>query len=598
MALWRRSAAIAAATLIGLLAWTASASAATPPQCWNPEIWARPGLTRSFSLYCPGTEHVEVVSEPQRSRFEGLVQGETVKFRLTPDADVPEHDELILRLTGPGGSTDQVIAVTNVPLTQNTAPVCQPASVAQRTNGTSAATVAFAFSCSDEDHDDFTLYGNGPGTFGEVPMHVDGGLSTESGAYLDYTTTTTAGQEQTSFYAVDALGARSADAPVSIEIGPGVDRLPTCAPAFSNYEFFPIFARPGATRRFGLTCEDADGDPFTPRIQTPPTRGDLTMFDPQPPRPGFAGTYQVQVDATYVPRSSFEGDDPFTVVAVGARGDGISRVGIIAQPLPSNGNADCSAGGDVSTPPDTPLEIDAWCEDGEGDPVTTDVTSAPLHGSLGAPTATMDHFGYEHIRVTYSPDPGFVGKDTLSMSIGDEYGQRTAVDYLVSVSNSGSQSQSYAIGTPYEWPELRPVPPAPTWQLAVGQNAPVNPVDQARRVLGTRSVRLVKRIGDARVYANRSALSTAARQPALAVTCPVSCNVTSSSTVAGVAARTANLRISPGKARSLSLELSSAQRRRLRHAGGRASFRLKVTRSRRRAHTGIVHLAFRRSGSA
>ena len=104
-----------------------SAAAAEPPRCWNPDVWARADVTRTYELYCPRTVDAELLSAPAKTLFEGLVQGEQLKFRLTPQADAPEHDELRLRLTGAGGSTDQVIAITNVPLSTNTAPTATSA---------------------------------------------------------------------------------------------------------------------------------------------------------------------------------------------------------------------------------------------------------------------------------------------------------------------------------------------------------------------------------------------------------------------------------------------------------------------------------------
>ncbi len=79
MALRRRIAALAlaiASLAAGLLATAVPASAAEAPQCWNAEVWARAEITRTYQLYCPRTEKVEVMSEPQDSLFEGLVQGD------------------------------------------------------------------------------------------------------------------------------------------------------------------------------------------------------------------------------------------------------------------------------------------------------------------------------------------------------------------------------------------------------------------------------------------------------------------------------------------------------------------------------------------
>ena len=204
---------IAAVAVGGLLLTALPASAAEAPMCWNPDVWARPGITRTYELYCPRTDDVEVVSQPHDTRFEGLVLNQAVRFRLTPAASAPEHDTLTLRLTGPGGTTDQVVAVTNVPLSVNTPPRCDPVSTAQRTNGLAPAAIEFHVWCTDDEHDEYTLYGNGPGTHPDAPDHWTPAQGTP---FWHYVPTIASGQEQTTYYAVDDLGARSADAPISV----------------------------------------------------------------------------------------------------------------------------------------------------------------------------------------------------------------------------------------------------------------------------------------------------------------------------------------------------------------------------------------------
>jgi hypothetical protein len=168
------------------------------------------------------------------------------------------------------------------------------------------------------------------------------------------------------------------------------------------------------------------------------------------------------------------------------------------------------------------------------------------------------------------------------------------MDFGVTVGTYRGPPLPYAIGVPFDWPELHPPPAGATWQPGVGQAAPVSPLEQARRALGRRSLRLVKRIGDASVYGPRQAPRAAARQRALAVTCPVRCTLTSSSVVAGRAAPSAKTRISPGKAAALVLRLSAAQRSRIRRAGGaRALFRLAVERTGDKARRATVRLPLR-----
>ncbi len=84
------------------------------------------------------------------------------------------------------------------------------------------------------------------------------------------------------------------------------------------------------------------------------------------------------------------------------------------------------------------------------------------------------------------------------------------------------------------------------------------------------------------------------RSRALAVTCPVRCDLTSSSTVAGDGAGRAKLRVKPGRAAALVLKLSAEQRRAVRRAGhARATFRLKVARKGRKARSATVRLSLR-----
>jgi len=102
---------------ISTLAAAAPASAAAPPACWNASLWARPDTPRTFELYCPRSEHATVAAGPQSARLELLqADGEMLFVRLTPEATAPERDSFTLRLTGPAGAADQVVQITNIPL--------------------------------------------------------------------------------------------------------------------------------------------------------------------------------------------------------------------------------------------------------------------------------------------------------------------------------------------------------------------------------------------------------------------------------------------------------------------------------------------------
>ena len=344
-----------------------------------------------------------------------------------------------------------------------------------------------------------------------------------------------------------------------------------------------------------VICDDADGDAFTPHLTAPPTRGDITAFDFNPmPSLGFWGS-KIYIDTTYGPRTRFEGTDPFTVTATGPHGSGpAGKLAIVARERPANDGVGCGSWA-AATQPGTPVTLRIECDDGDGDALDVTISSPPVHGQAAAPTVTSASYGGNEIGVVYTPDAGFTGTDGLTVSVDDGGGTPTSMPMTIAVSSSpsGSSTSPYTIGTPFAWPELQR-PTGATWQPSAGQAAPVSPIEQARRAFGKRAVRLVKRIGDARVYSLRDAPSASARTQALAVSCPVRCSVTSKSSVTGSPAGTAKLRLDPGKAATVALRLSAAQRRSITaHGRARAVVKLVVARAGRGARRGTVRVTLR-----
>ena len=161
--------------------------------------------------------------------------------------------------------------------------------------------------------------GAGPGQHLDAPQTIAGGNGGGThGPTWRYRTATSRGDESTTIWVTDDLGARSDATPLTAQVGPDVDRLPECAPnpgfADPNAAFLPIYARPGATRRFGVVCSDADHDPLTVRVGTQPARGALTKFESTELRNYDWGSER-WVDAVYQPAGSSHEPDPFTVVA-------------------------------------------------------------------------------------------------------------------------------------------------------------------------------------------------------------------------------------------------------------------------------------------
>jgi hypothetical protein len=561
------------------------AAAATPPACWNAELWARPGSARTVELYCPRSEHAEIAAGPASAQLELLrSDGELIELRLTPTAAAPEHDSFTLHLTGAAGDADQIVQVTSIPLSRNTPPRCDPVTVAQRTSGAAPVPIEMHVLCRDDEHDDLTLTGSGPGTHIDAPLHVAGGGTSVESPFWHYLPTIASGEEHTTYHAVDALGARSVDAPIIVKLGPAVDRLPECRPNPSGGSPMPINTRPGQARRFAIICEDADGDAITPRLEQAPARGDIVRFDVGQPMSGYWGN-EVWVDVVYVPRTPFEGDDPFAIGAVGPRGAGPAQpMQMVSRALPENLGAGCALWDPTGGGGREPVTLHAECSDNDGDPLSATITTPPAHGRVSAPVLTVGRYGATTLGASYVPDAGFVGADLVSITLSDSHGWSLELDFPLRAGN--------AVAT------FGPMSPENLALFMAGwrpseAGALKTPVQQARTALNTASVRLVKRIGDARVYAPRVAPKAASKRSVLALTCAGACAVTSRVTVAGGAARTSKLRVAADRATGLALTKAQRGRaRRMRTAG--AVFRLTVTREGAKARRATVRVTLRR----
>ena len=586
----RSVSALASVLIIGGLA-APSANATAAPDCWSPESWDRPGIERPHELYCKRTDAVELATGPEHGtltalRFDSVSQ--LVRWRFRPDDDATAEDGFELRVSGPGGSTTQRVTVHVTPRAQNTPPLCEPASAAMRTDGNEPATIETHLYCWDYENDTFVLNGGGPGQHLDAPFTVEGGNGGGTGVPLwHYRTVTHDGEEATTFWATDDVGARSADTALTVKVGPSVDRLPECVPNPTYFDatqsYFPIYARPGATRRFGLICSDEDHDALSARLGTPPERGLLTLFE-LGPLLDWAGGSERWVDGVYVPGDATGEPDRFSVVAT-ARGRTNETQLAIAnadEPRWFNGMGCGYSTGD--TPPGVPGVVRLTCSDDDGDPLAATVTRQPEHGIAAQPLITPGHYGWDDVAIAWTPEPGFTGLDTMDVRVADDHGLGVdvTVDLYVRIPPP----------SPPPPPELPPPGSPPTLPASgspsVGQAPAVAPADQARAVLRTRAVVLVRRIGDARVYAARTAvrrgLVPRAGRAALAVTCPLTCRLGARVRAARGAARSSTR---PGRA--LPVRLSRRAAALLRRTGS-ATFHLSVRMPAGRSGRGVVRL--------
>ena len=535
-------------------------SACGVPSCWDTTVRVRPDMPRAFALWCEELTSAELVSTDPGLTVTGVaVESSRLAFtaRTAPGATGALH--ATLRLSGPEGSVDVPFAIEVVPLSVNSPPTCHGDRIAQRSDGQAPVDLFMHPSCSDPDEDEFVMDGAGPGTHLDAPKQVPAG---HGEANWHYRTATASGNETATVWATDVLGARSETVELEITVGPGVDRLPSCHPNPGSFggEYLPIRARPGATRRFGVVCEDPDGDPFSAGVGTQPERGAVTLVAPGGLHTGWWGAAR-WLDGTYVPSGASAEPDPFTVTTDGERGAGpVSRMAIVPVSLPENHGGGCGWSG-LETAPGTPGLARITCTDDEGDPLGAEVVAEPLHGSAAPAAVVPALYGAQDIVVPYTPDAGHEGYDCIKVRISDGHGYSTVIQVDIQVRDA-------PVHIP--WPSLPDGLPG----LGVPQPPPVGaplPVVRgyARDVLGTKAVR---RAASGVWFARRLSRARLLREgavPGALVLCPEGCRVRASSRLAGTA-RAARRRVAAdvaaGGAQLLHLALDARQRTRLRRA--------------------------------
>jgi hypothetical protein len=601
------------------------------PECWQPSVRLRPEMERAVRVGCWGATSARLVTPPAHSDVTNVsADWYGLSFDARPHDHAPRFDEAVFEITGHTGSIEQRVRIEVVPTEENSPPVCDGDRVSARSDGTGPVDVFLHPYCRDPDGDDFVIEGGPPGVHPQSPKRVPAG-SGESN--WPYRTATFSGEETTTIWATDSLGARSADAELKITVGPGVDRLPQCTP--SSYTFTDVYTvdtRPGQTRRFGLICTDPDGDLFASRLSRPPQRGALALAE-GPPRYGWFGVERWS-DATYVPVDDSLEPDPFSVTATGLGGDGPEgRMVLVPRPLPYNSGGACGYGpAEVLSP--GPGVLRAGCEDNEGDPLSAEIIVQPKHGTVTPAVVTPTLNGWNTITIPYLPDPGYEGYDCVEIRVTDGHGLefKIPIDIWVRPPLQVEPPELPELPDPPVVPDLPAVPDPPTLPdvpvshlppdvpvltfptappdpgepaetgLPAGQPPPITPVvlpgrpsskpvrPLVERILGTRAVRRVHAARGAQVWArsklSRRSLLRRGQAPGVVVVCSARCRVRADAVLAAGLApipssrQTTLAEVAAGEPQVLSLTLGEAERQALRRLRKpRARFRLSIRRN-------------------
>jgi len=141
-----------------------------------------------------------------------------------------------------------------------------------------------------------------------------------------------------------------------------------------------------------LTATDANADPLTFIIVSPPAHGSVT------------GTGS---NVTYSPSLNYTGSDQFTFKANDGTTD--SNTATVSLSITPVNDAPVANAQNVSTPKDIAKAITLTATDSDGDALTYSIVAAPSHGSLTGAAPNL----------TYTPAAGYIGTDNFSFRASD-----------------------------------------------------------------------------------------------------------------------------------------------------------------------------------
>jgi hypothetical protein len=142
-----------------------------------------------------------------------------------------------------------------------------------------------------------------------------------------------------------------------------------------------------------LTATDANNDPLTYTIVTPPAHGTIT-----------AGTGAAR---TYTPTTNYVGPDSFTFKANDGNVD--SNTATVSITVQDN-SAPVANNQAVTTNKNTAKSITLTATDANNDPLTYTIVTGPAHGTISAGTGASR---------TYTPTTNYVGPDSFTFKAND-----------------------------------------------------------------------------------------------------------------------------------------------------------------------------------
>lgn len=155
-----------------------------------------------------------------------------------------------------------------------------------------------------------------------------------------------------------------------------------------------------------LSAEDAENDPISYAIVTPPSHGTLTGEAP---------------NLTYTPGENFDQTDAFTFTANDGQVDSAeATVHITVTPV---NDAPTATTAPVTTNEDVAIEFTLTGDDIEDDNLTFAITESPAKGLITGEAPTF----------LYTPNPNEIGSDSLTYTVTDEAGLSTSATLAITI---------------------------------------------------------------------------------------------------------------------------------------------------------------------
>lgn len=313
---------------------------------------------------------------------------------------------------GAGGNNTSSTSVTIVE--PNDKPVATPQSL------TTPEDVALSITLTGSDPD------ADPITFSIVPASGPShGTLNGSGISWTYTPFTNySGPDSFNFITSDGIFL-SDPGTISITVSPVND-----APVVANRS---VTTAEDTALPITLSGTDIEGDVLTFTVVTPPTNGVLSGTLP---------------NLIYTPNPDYFGPDSFTFRANDATlSSGVATVSITITPVNDNPIAvdKIAIGQLVTTPEDTPVGIQLFGYDPDGNPVTYTLVTSPAHGTLSGTLPNL----------TYTPTTNYFGPDSFTFKVND--GSTDSNIATVSITVTPVDDNPVAVGQTVTTPEDTPI---------------------------------------------------------------------------------------------------------------------------------------------